>query len=307
MNNSICVLGSINIDLSIKSPKEMKIGETIHGSGFIIGHGGKGANQALAMAKLGGQAYILGNVGNDIFGRELIESLKMNGVNTEYSKIVELIPTGTAVIIVIDGNNSIILDAGANDNVTVDYVHMSEKIISECSMLVSQFEIPYTSVNEAFRMAKKNGVITLLNPSPSKNIGDELYRNTDIIIANELEASDLTGINVYDINSAKDAIKWFINKGIKTSVITLGAQGCVFFDGLNIEHNAVRKVDVVDSTCAGDSFLGAFAVSLINGKCIKYAIEYASAASAITVTRRGAQSSLPDASEVEVVMDIIAI
>lgn len=299
MIKPICVLGSLNIDLSIKSPKEINAGETLHGSGFMIGHGGKGANQALAMAKLGAEVHLVGNVGNDYFGSELINQLKHDGVHVDNIQIINNVPTGTAIIIIINGNNRIILDSGANATVSIDCVHHAEKIISKCGLLVSQFEIPYNSVYEAFLLARKKDVMTLLNPSPSFPIDDRLYQNTDIIIANEHEASDLTKIDVLDIDSAKKAIDWFLKKGIKTPIITLGAEGCVFSNGATIEHIPTDVVDVIDTTCAGDSFLGAFAVMMMKGEGIRNAIQYATAAGTITVTRRGAQSSLPDAIEVE--------
>ena len=299
MIKPICVLGSLNIDLSIQLSKEIKVGETLRGSGFMIGNGGKGANQASAIAKLGSDVYLVGHVGNDYFGRKLITQLKRFGVHVDYIQKINSIPTGTAIIIIISGNNRIILDAGANETVSIDSVRNAEKLISKCGLIVSQFEIPYNSVCEAFLLARRNKVMTLLNPSPSLQIDDRLYQNTDIIIANEHEASDLTKINVLDLDSAKKAIRWFLGKGIKIPIITLGAAGCVFSDDASIEHFSAETVDAVDTTCAGDSFLGAFAVSLINGEGIRNAIEYATAAAAITVTRRGAQSSLPKADEVK--------
>lgn len=299
MNNIITVLGSLNMDLSIESTKPLKMGETILGKGFVTGPGGKGANQSVALGKLGADVYMIGNVGQDLFGQRMLDNLKSNGVNTDYIGVCENAPTGTAVIIIHEGNNVIIIDAGANDMVSTETIHQAETLIKKSELLIAQFEVPYKSVNHAFKMAKENGVRTLLNPSPYMEIEPELFSNTDIIIANELEASDMTGINVVDIPSAKKAAETLLNRGIAIPVITLGTKGCVYADGKTIAHTPARKVNAIDTTSAGDSFLGAFAFSLVNGKSIEEAVAFATLAGSITVSRRGAQDSLPDLAEVE--------
>ncbi len=299
MRDIITVLGSLNMDLSIESTKPLKMGETIRGNGFVSGPGGKGANQAVALGKLGANAHMIGKVGHDLFGQRLTENLKSNGVNVDQLQISKDAPTGTAVIILHEGNNVIIVDLGANHQVTTETVHDAEDLIKKSAMLIAQLEVPYEAVREAFRLARHFGVKTLLNPSPYREIDTELFRCIDILMANEIEASDMAGVEVRDIPSAKQAAEVLIKRGIPTPVITLGAEGCVYATEGGISHTPARKVQAVDTTSAGDSFLGAFAYSLVKGETVDEAAAFAAAASSITVSRRGAQDSLPSLAEVE--------
>ncbi|WP_171903848.1 ribokinase [Cellulosilyticum sp. I15G10I2] len=299
MPSDIVVVGSINIDLVINAPKVIKMGETLHGEGFFTGSGGKGANQACAIGKLGGDIAMIGCVGDDSYGKICLENLKGNGVDLSHIEVMDNISTGVALIVLVKGDNCIILDQGANKYVTPQMIEKIQEVIKNSKLIVSQFEVPYESVCKAFAVAKDNGVTTMLNPAPSKPIDDKLYSLIDILIVNEHECFDLTGIKVTDDDSAQKALSAFKAKGIKEPIITLGAEGAVFFEEDKLCQMRPPKVEVVDTTSAGDAFIGALAVLLVEGKTIKEGIDYANKVASITVSRRGAQSSIPNKEEVK--------
>lgn len=295
----VCVIGSLNMDLVINTPRIPLMGETLHGKGFITAPGGKGANQAVAASRLGADVTMMGCVGDDIFGNSLLKNLTENGVNTSNIKKVKDVPTGIAVIVVKDGDNFIILDSGANYSITPQWIDSVEAVIRESDILLVQLEIPMESVREAIKIARRNGVKVLLNPAPAYSLDDDLLSMVDIITPNESECAIIAGFDVNSIEDAKKGIAYFMQKGISQAVVTLGSRGVVYNSGDKIVHKAVPDVKVVDTTAAGDSFSGALAVALTNGMPIDETIDFANTVGTLTVTKRGAQTSLPTLSEVK--------
>lgn len=293
MKPKILVIGSLNMDLVVETPVLPHMGETVLGSGFMTAPGGKGGNQAVAAARLGGDVSMAGCIGNDIFGRDLLTNLRKDGVNTDRIKILDSIPTGVAVIVVKDGDNSIIVNSGANFTLTPERIREIEPCIAAASILVMQFEIPLDAIAEAIRIAKKYQVPILLNPAPARQLADDLLGQVDILTPNESECSALTGLSVDNLENAGKAIAVLRAKGIPRVVVTWGHRGVVYNDGDQIIHKPVPEVNVIDTTAAGDSFSGALAVALAEGKTIHEAVDFANLAGTLTVTRKGAQTSLP--------------
>lgn len=297
--HKITVVGSLNMDLVVTTPRIPALGETILGSGFFTAPGGKGANQAVAAARLGGMVSMIGCVGNDLFGRELLQNLAGNGVNIEHIRQLNGTPTGIAMITVKDGDNFIIVDPGANAGLTPVMIDGVEELIKECFIVVIQLEIPLETVEKSINLAKKHGVKVLLNPAPAVDLPDELLQKVDIITPNEKECERLTGLAVNSVEDAKAALRLLKDKGIPQVLITLGAGGVVYNCGDEVVHKPARCVEAVDSTAAGDAFTGALAAALAAGEDIHSAVEFANAAGALTVTKSGAQQSLPAGKDVD--------
>jgi len=297
MAAKIVVLGSINVDLVIQSPKPPRMGETVMGKGFITVAGGKGANQGVAVARLlcaGETAAFIGAVGADDFGPLMKNNLAVNGLDVSQVKTVENCATGTAVIVVHDGDNFIVLDSGANAEITPADVARAEDVIKEADILITQLEVPLETARAALALAKKHGVKTLLNPAPAQALDAELLANVDIITPNETECETLTGINADTIEGGKQGVAALLALGVKQAIVTLGGNGAVFNDDGEIVHMpGVKAKAVVDTTAAGDSFTGAVAVALTEGKSIREAVAFANRVGAITVATMGAQPSLP--------------
>jgi ribokinase len=298
--NKILVIGSLNMDLVIATARVPVMGETILGNGFMTVAGGKGANQAVAAAKLGGRVTMAGCVGNDVFGRELTNNLQCNQVDTKYIRTVDGVSTGIAVVVVKEGNNFIIVDPGANYQVTTGSIAELENVIKDSSFLVLQLEIPLETVEAAIQIAKQYHVKVVLNPAPAVELTEELLNKVDILILNETESQIITGIDVNEIGDAAKVIDYIRNIGVKQVVVTLGGNGAVYNREDAIVHLPVPIVETVDTTAAGDSFIGAMVAALSQGKNIDKAIHYANIVGTLTVTRKGAQISLPDQREVEV-------
>ena len=295
----ITVIGSLNMDLAINAPRVPVMGETILGSGFMTAPGGKGANQAVAAARLGGDVTMIGCVGDDIFGRNLVENLKSNGVETRHIKTLRGFPTGVAVILIKDGNNCIIVDPGANGKLRFEDIEGFEEIISRSRIAVLQLEIPLDTVERAIRAAKKHNVEVLLNPAPAVKLSDELLSMVDLLTPNETECEIITGMPIKNVEDAKKAVACLNGKGIKTVAVTMGGNGVVYNDGSKIMHKPVPEVKAVDTTAAGDAFSGALAVSIAQGKDINEATDFANIVGTLTVTKKGAQDSLPSLEDVE--------
>lgn len=296
--SKITVIGSLNMDLVINTPRVPVMGETIIGSGFMTAPGGKGANQAVAAAKLGGNVTMVGCVGDDIFGRDLINNLKINKVNTETVQILGEVPTGVAVITVNEGNNCIIVDPGANGKLSPDSIEKYEALIKDSSIVVIQLEIPMETVKKAIDVAKKHQVKVLLNPAPAVKLDDALLSSVDIFTPNETECEIITGMPIKSVDDAMKAVTYLNGKGIANVVVTMGGKGVVYNNGSEVIHKPVPKVKVVDTTAAGDSFSGALAVAITNGRDIDGAIDFANIVGTLTVTKKGAQNSLPTLEEV---------
>lgn len=297
--SKIIVIGSLNMDLAVNTPKLPKLGETLLGSGFKVSPGGKGANQAVAAAKLGGDVKMVGCVGGDLFGRDLLQNLSDNKVDASDVRVIEGCPTGTATIVVKDGDNFIIVDPGANHKLTPEIIDEIEDKIKDAGMLVLQMEIPMETIERAVSLAKKYGIRILLNPAPARKLSDELLAKVDILTPNESECELITGVHIGSIEDARQAVSYLNGKGIGQVIITLGGSGVVYNNGKDIRHKGVPRVKVVDTTAAGDSFTGAVAVALSHGRDIESAVDFGNIVGTLTVMKSGAQASLPSLEDVE--------
>lgn len=295
----IFVVGSLNMDLTIGAPRMPQKGETVSGGGFMVTSGGKGANQAVAAGKLGGDVLMVGCVGNT-FGGELLDSLRSAGVDTRFVEERTGVPGGTAVIVVTDGDNRIILDRGANAEVSKEQIDRALDGAQEGDYLVAQLEIGLDIVAYALRRGKERGLITVLNPAPAAALDDSVFADCDYLIPNQSEAEFYTGIYPRDAESAKACAAVLAGKGVKHVLITMGELGSVCVSGGEFIGVEACTVKAVDTTAAGDTYVGALVTRLAEGAQIGEAMRFASRASAIAVTRRGAQASIPDRKEVDV-------
>lgn len=298
----IVVIGSSNTDMVVTSSKMPLPGETVMGNEFDVIPGGKGANQAVAAARAGGNVSFVAKVGNDDFGKQAIDGYQKDNINTENILIDSVKPTGVAVIIVDEnsGQNSIVVAPGSNGNLTVADIEKIESEIKSADVLLVQLEIPIETVQAALGIAKKGNVTTILNPAPAQFLSDELLSLVDIITPNETETQILIGINPVNSKDIKVAAAQLLKKVNQSVIITLGSSGVYFISkNTNGEFVPTTKVDPVDTTAAGDVFNGYFASALANGNSFKKAIQVANAAAAISVTRKGAQPSAPTLLEVE--------
>lgn len=288
----ILVVGSINMDLTIHTERIPERGETITGKQFRTSPGGKGSNQAVAAAKLGANVKFLGAVGDDLYGEDLCRNLKNN--NVDFSGITaQGVSTGVAVITVCGGDNSIILDAGANGMVTKEVIAQKAELFEWADYVVMQAEIPPEAIEEAARLAKECSACVIFNPAPYKEFPVGIYKNVDIIVPNETEARLMTGITPADEGSVAKAVDAIRAKGVKEVIITLGERGAVYSDDSGLVFVPAVKTKAVDTTAAGDCFIGAFVTMLAEGKSKDEAVRYASKAAAFAVGRRGASDSLP--------------
>ena len=280
------------MDLVIKAPFMPENGVTISGEGFMTNPGGKGANQAVAVSKLGGDAYMVGAVGK-AFGSELKATLGEYGVNTEFVKECEDISSGIAVIVVVEGDNRIILDSGANNRVDVELIDSAFSQASEGDYLICQLEIPQESIRYALKRAKELKMKTVLNPAPAVKLIDGILENVDIFNTNQSETEFYTGIYPNDEKTSLCAAQRLEEMGVSTVLITLGAEGsCAINQGQYFKVSGY-KVDAIDTTAAGDTYIGAFVTALSEGLSIPDAMDLASKASALTVTKQGAQQAIP--------------
>jgi ribokinase len=293
----ILVIGSLNADLVVRAPYFPQPGETISGDDLQIIPGGKGANQAVAAARQGASVAMLGRVGSDSFGPFLLDSLKSNHVDVTHVRTDDA-ATGTATIIVDGkGQNSIILSAGANGKVSPADIDSASALRTKLILL--QLEIPIPTVLYAAQRAHQNGSRVILNPAPAKPLPNELISLADFIIPNETELSLLTGMEVKDIPSAERAAKALLTRGAKHVIVTLGSKGALQVSESQTTQMGAYKVDVVDTTAAGDAFIGGFASALLRGLELEQAVEYANACGALATTKFGAQPSLPTREETE--------
>ncbi|MDR0406179.1 MAG: ribokinase [Clostridiales bacterium] len=294
---NILVIGSINMDMVITTPRLPKLGETIGGSDFQTIPGGKGANQAVAIARLGGNVKMLGCVGGDLYGEQLVKTLRENHVDTSLVSAAGAV-SGVAVITVCGGDNHIILDRGANQHVTPQMIEQNADALQWADVVLFQMEIPQETILYAAKSAKKRNKTVLLNPAPAQGFERELLHYTDIIIPNRYEAEQLFGREIHTANDAEQVIRAAKSLGIGQVIITRGGEGCVYNNGGNIERQAALPVAVVDTTAAGDSFIGGFVTALCGGKTVPQSVWFASAVAALTVSKKGASSSLPTLNEV---------
>lgn len=292
----INVLGSLNMDLVTKVNITPRVGETVLGSGFSQIAGGKGANQAAAIARLGGNVSMIGKVGNDSFGHRLLSSLKSDNVDVRNVAKSETQATGTALIMVnSDGDNSIVVIPGSNFDIDASDIRDD---MFDGDYLVAQLETPLEVIEESFKLAKDKGLLTVLNPAPAKKLSEDLLSRVDILIPNETEFEILTGYSALDEKELDLGVKKLIDLGTSLVLITLGSNGSVLCDGIEKKYFKSNKVDAIDTTAAGDSFIGGLLYSLSNDNSIDEGIVFASKVAALTVTKNGAQSSLPTLNEI---------
>lgn len=293
----ILVIGSINMDMVIKTKRVPQMGETITGSGFMTSCGGKGANQAVAAARMGANVAMIGAVGSgDSNGERLLNNLKENGVNTDGVSVVDG-PSGIAVITVCRGNNCIILDEGANSKVTPEMIDRNIDKLEWCDIILLQFEIPIETVLYAAKLGKRLGKTVIINPAPMKEIPKELIRFCDLFTPNRTEAEMITGMKITTKREAEAAVKLIRDMGAESVVITMGGHGAIMGIRDKIKGQGIYKTNVVDTTAAGDTFVAGLAVRLSDG--IAAACDFAARASALTVSKYGAQTAMPTEKEIE--------
>ncbi len=296
----VIVVGSLNMDLVVRAPKIPRPGETVLGSDFKQVPGGKGANQADAAAKLGAETAMLGAVGKDSMGSQLIRSLEKDGVNVDKVLVKDNLPTGVAAIVVEDsGNNAITVAPGANSGFTPDDLSDMDDVFKRAKVMLVQLETPIETVRTALRMARKNNVTTILNPAPAIELDDEIFSLVDILTPNETELELLSGMDTSNIERVEAAGKHLIQKGVSRLIVTLGSQGSIHIGNNSIKLYPAYNVKAVDTTAAGDSYNAALAVSISKGESLEDAIKFATKVGAMTVTKHGAQTSLPLVEEVE--------
>ena len=295
------VCGSINMDLICTTPRIPLPGETIIGWEYHTKEGGKGANQATAISRIGLSTKMIGCVGRDSFGSSLLLSLKANNVDTSNIMYTDC-NTGTAHITVEDsGENNIVVIPSANARLLPEHVFSCEDLIAGAAVAVTQFEIPQITAMAFLRSAKKYGVFTVLNPSPlpKEGISEEILSQVDLLVLNETEMKMLTEVFVEDASSFEIAAKNLHNKGVQQVVCTLGIKGSYYSSSGRQYYQRAFQVNTIDTTCAGDSFTGALILRLIEGSGPEAAMLFAAKAAALTVTKLGAQESLPTLEEIE--------
>lgn len=294
----ICVIGSLNMDLVVKVDTMPKGGQTLIGSNFKEVPGGKGANQAVAMSRLGGQVNMIGKVGSDGFGETLVNALKKDNVNTEYIHIEEG-PTGVAMI-TVDKNaeNAIVVAPGANFKVLEKDIDSNIKAIKESDIVVVQLETPIETIKYALKKAKELDKYTILNPAPAVRLEDEIIANVDLLTPNETELEILSGVSINSEDDILKAAKIMIEKGVKELIVTLGSKGSLYISKEKQIFKKAYKVEAVDTTAAGDSYTGALSVAFASEKSIEEAMDFASKVGALSVMKEGAQSSLPTLEDV---------
>jgi ribokinase len=296
----ICVVGSTNIDLTFRTPRLPRPGETLTGHGFHLGHGGKGANQAVMAARLGARVAIVSRVGRDVFGERALRNYREQEIDTTFVGQDERAASGLAAIVVDDAAaNCILVVPGANHALTPEHVREAAPAICRARLLLCQIEVPLETTLEAFRLAKAAGVRTLFNPAPAAPLPDELLRLTDLCVPNETELELVTSQPVATLEQVEVAARTLVGRGPATVIATLGSRGVLLVNAQGAEHIPAVPVRAVDPTGAGDAFIGALAVSVAEGRTLDEAARWANAVAALSVTRLGAQDALPSWAEVE--------
>jgi ribokinase len=299
MTGHIVVVGSINMDLVVRAPRHPKPGETILGSDFQTFPGGKGANQAVAAARLGGQVRMVSRVGDDAFAEGLIRTLRKDGVDTRWVLATPRTPSGVALITVSEtGQNNIVVVPGANGKLTPQDIRDAEPAFKGAAVVIMQLEIPLETVVEATGQARRHGAKVLLNPAPARWLPADLLAQVDYLVPNEHELALLTGMESLDL--AANALK---SLGLECLIVTLGSRGVLALDGHQRRRLLPHSVHVVDTTAAGDAFVGSMAVALTEGKAVIDAAIWGNAAGALSVTGAGAQPSLPSRERLEAFME----
>lgn len=292
----IIVLGSLNMDLVTRVHHTPAVGETILGKGLLQIPGGKGGNQAVAAARLGGDVTMIGAVGDDANGHTLRQALQADQIDVHHVHLLENVPTGTAFIMVNDsGDNSIVVVPGANHQWSSTMI--PPDLLRGAGMVIAQLEIPLDIINDAFTQAKSAGVFTLLNPAPAQSLPATLLANTDLLVPNETEFQLLTGHAADHDAGLRAGADKLLHAGVGAVLVTLGADGAYYQDGNDAFYTPGYQVDAVDTTAAGDCFIGAFAAHRSRGMDVMSCIDFAAQAAALAVSRSGAQPSIPTLNE----------
>ena len=292
--NSITVIGSINMDLVGTTNQLPRAGETLSGTSFKITPGGKGANQAVGLSRLGANVNLVGKIGDDIFGKELILNLRQNNVNVEHIQTSTSTESGVALILLdINKENYILVIPGANGSCDKVQIEAAAKAMLHSKCLLMQFEIPTSISFAAAKVARNKGITTILDPSPCLNFNFSDLKSIDIITPNQHEAEFYTGIRVADKESARQAAKVFRDKGATTVIITLGSEGAFYLSDNSSGLINGNKITVVDTVGAGDAFNAGLAVAISKESTLEEAIKYAVACGSLAVTKSGAQNAMP--------------
>ena len=292
---NICVVGACNLDLISYVPRLPMLGETLHGTRFHMGFGGKGANQAVMAAKLGGEVVMVSKLGKDIFGENTLKNFQSWGVDTRHVHFTYQAFSGVAPIAVDpDGHNSIIIVTGANDLLAEKEIEVARKDIAAARILVCQLEVPLDITLAALRIARQEGVRTIFNPAPAReNLPDEIFKLSDILCPNESETELLTGLPVGTLEESEAAARVLLKRGMEAVILTLGDRGSLLVSERETVHVPVNQVEALDTTGAGDAFVGSLAYFLAGGKELPEAIKRANHLAAISVQSSGTQTSFP--------------
>lgn len=296
---TITIIGSYNVGLFLKGEELPTVGETVIGDQFYEGGGGKGSNQAVAASLLGAQTRFIGRIGFDKFGQDALALYRRRGIRFDTIIVDPTIHTGISVILIDkNGQNLISVIPGANFRLSTEDIDAAEESIADSGIVGFQLENRLEVVDYAIRKVHAMGIPTLLDPAPATNLPRSLYPCLDYIKPNETEATILTGIQVREVESAKEAGRWFVDAGVKTAVVTLGEQGAVLVTKDKIAHFVPPKVKAIDTTGAGDVFAGALMTALTQGKKVEEAIVFANHAAALSTTRLGVIDAIPQLLEV---------
>ncbi|SHI24039.1 ribokinase [Desulfosporosinus lacus] len=294
----VVVIGSLNMDLVVKAVRAPKRGETVLGEEIHFVPGGKGANQAIGLARLGAETTMIGAVGSDAFGEELKKALQADGVSTSSIKVLDSQATGVASILLAEGDNSIVVVPGANAQCLPEDLDQYEGIISEADLVLLQLEIPLKTVEYAIKLARRHGTLVMLNPAPAQSLSQDLLRQVDYLTPNRSELALLTEMS--EESAIDQGIQGLFEVGVSCCVTTLGAEGVAFKEsGGSLVSISGHMVPVVDTTGAGDAFNAGLAYALAQRKSIREAAEFAVKVSALAVTKFGAQGGMPSLAEVE--------
>jgi ribokinase len=296
MANTIVVVGSSNTDMAVSTPRLPAAGETVLGSHLVMSPGGKGANQAVAAARLGGEVVLVARVGRDLFGEEALRQFEHERIETRFVSRDAEAPSGVALIMVGPGGQNLIAVApGANSHLTPADIHAADEVFAEAAVVLLQLEIPLATVAAAVRAGRAVGSLVILNPAPAQSLPTTLLKQVDILTPNETEATVLTGTA-----TPEAAALALLQQGVKTVIVTLGAAGVLLAEaGVALKRLPAFPVAAVDTTAAGDAFNGGLAVALARGEPLEAAIQFAQAVAALSVTKRGAQLSMPTAAVVQ--------
>lgn len=297
---AIVVVGSLNMDMVVRTNRAPEAGETLMGQAFALSPGGKGANQAVAAARLGAKVTMIGRVGKDTFGTEMLEVIGREGIDIEHISTSETQATGVASIVLEEsGENRIIVVSGANIDLTVEDIQALESVISQAEMVVIQLEMDLAMSEQAVAIAHRHGIPVILNPAPARKLKDDMLSQVTYLTPNETEAGILSGMTVDSVEAAEEAASILLQKGVQNVIVTLGSKGALIVNAEGTKTISGFPVQAVDTVAAGDSFNGALAQQLVLGKSLEEAVSFANAVGALAVGKEGAIPSLPHLSEVE--------